>query len=69
VITVERLSKADSSNDRFWPIAMEIRVPWHVGDQGKNGRVLLNVSFVARDRCCRKSRKLSSSQNLTKIGF
>jgi hypothetical protein len=69
VITVERLSKADSSNDRFWPIAMEIRVPWHVGDQGKNGRVLLNVSFVARDRCCRKSRKSNDAKNFANGDF
>jgi hypothetical protein len=30
-------------------IATEIHVPWHVGDQGKSGLVVLNVSFVARD--------------------
>jgi len=30
-------------------IATEIHVPWHVGDQGKSGLVVLNVCFVARD--------------------
>ena len=34
---------------RSWPIATEIHVAWHVGDQGKSGLVVLNVSFVARD--------------------
>src|ERR1700752_1626476 len=31
-----------------WPIATEIHVPRNVGDQGKSGLVVLNVSFVAR---------------------
>ena len=31
------------------PIATEIHVRWHVGDQGMSGLVVLNVSFVARD--------------------
>jgi hypothetical protein len=30
-------------------IATEIHVSRHVGDQGKSGLVVLNVSFVARD--------------------
>jgi hypothetical protein len=40
------------------PIATEIHVPWNVGDQGKSGLVVLNVSFVARDpkQTFRKSR-------------
>jgi hypothetical protein len=33
-----------------WPIATEIHVAWHVRDQDKSGLVVLNVSFVARDR-------------------
>ena len=36
-------------NVRYWPIATEIHVPSNVGDQGKSGLVVLNVSFVARD--------------------
>ena len=31
------------------PIATEIHVAWHAGDQGKSGPVVLNVSFVACD--------------------
>jgi len=33
----------------LWPIATEIHVSWHVGNQDKSGLVVLNVSFVARD--------------------
>ena len=33
----------------FAPIATEIHVSWHVGNQDKSGLVVLNVSFVARD--------------------
>ena len=37
------------SNFWKWPIATEIRVPWNVGDQGRSGVVVLNMSFAARD--------------------
>ena len=33
----------------YWPIATEIHVAWHAGDQGKSGPVVLNVSFAACD--------------------
>jgi len=33
----------------LWPIATEIHVSWHVGNQDKSGLVVLNVSFVAHD--------------------
>ena len=32
-----------------WPFATEIHVTWNVGDQGKRGLVVINVSFVAHD--------------------
>ena len=34
---------------RKWPIATVIHVTWNVGDQGKSGPVVLNVSFVVHD--------------------
>ena len=36
-------------------MATEIHVPWNVGDQGKSGLIVLNVSFVTRDLSCVKT--------------
>ena len=44
---------------RSWPIATEGHVRRNIGDQGKSGLVVLNVSFVARDPF-RKSSNLIS---------
>jgi hypothetical protein len=44
-----RIPRISAANVAEWPIATEIHVPWHVGDQLKSGLVVLNVSFVARD--------------------
>jgi len=49
-------SPRDSDDFRLWPIATEIHVSWHVGNQDKSGLVVLNVSFVARD--AKRTRKL-----------
>jgi hypothetical protein len=43
------LGERDAAIVAYWPIATESPVPWNVGNQGKSGLVVLNVSFVARD--------------------
>jgi hypothetical protein len=52
-LPASRLSLPRSGLERSdfvpWPIATEIHAPWNVGDQGKSGLFVLNVSFVARD--------------------
>jgi NAD(P)-dependent dehydrogenase (short-subunit alcohol dehydrogenase family) len=47
-----------------WPVATEIHVRWHVGGQGNSGLVVLNVSFVARDPGCVKTRKIEMRREL-----
>jgi hypothetical protein len=42
-------SGLERSDFVLWPIATEIHVPWNVGDQGKSGLVVLNMSFGALD--------------------
>ena len=46
---MSRTSQLSRSDLVLWPIATEIHVSWHVGNQDKSGLVVLNVSFVARD--------------------
>ena len=48
-VSVPTKRSKGTTNVALWPFATEIHCPWNVGDPGKRGLVVLNVSFVARD--------------------